>query len=126
MYICIYISQCQSDSQYSLKHMQWRINVQVHFLLYLLYRCIILYGKLDVTLILLRLRFQVVIYCSFAPIAFVGYGIVANSKTMIINRQYFSQMGKSQGKNSLVNYQLMFTFECVQGRDPTQKSEILT
>ena len=47
---------------------------------------------------LLRLKFEVVIYCSFAPIVFVGYGIVANSKKMIINRQYFSQMGRSQGK----------------------------
>ena len=68
------------------------------FFLYLFYRCIILYGKLDVTLILLRLRFEVVIYCSFVPIVFVGFGIVANSKTMIINGQYFSQMGRSQGK----------------------------
>ena len=83
--------------------MQWRINVHVHVLLYLFYRCIILYDKLDVTLISLRLRLEVVIYCSFAPIVFVGYGIVANSKTMIINKQYFSQMGRSLGKKKLIS-----------------------
>ena len=98
--MCVYafFNVTLTHVNFSVKHLQLRINVQVHFLLYLFYRCIILYGKLDITLILLRLRLAVVIYCSFAPIVFVGYGIVANSKTMIINRQYFSQMGRSQGK----------------------------
>ena len=92
------------------------------FLLYLFYRCIILYGKLDVTFILLRLRLEAVIYCSFATIVFVRYGIVAISRTMIINRQYFSQMGRSQWKKSLVNLILMFM--CSR-KGSTQKSEIL-
>ena len=31
------------------------------------------------------LRLAMVMYCSFAPIVLVGYGIVANSKTIIDN-----------------------------------------